>query len=556
LQKRDKEKAMKSKDVRKLDEGVSRRNFLKAAAISVAGATALGVTGCASQDSAAERIVPDWLPTDWDGEADVIVVGMGAAGLSATITTLDENLGEVILLEAGSDSEAGGNSRCCGALTFCPDDVEKAIEYQTSLNGFYEVDPALMRVWAEGVCENKKWLENLGAEVIDMHWQAPEFPEKPGSESIHTYCVDGTMGQQVGWTFMKETALSLGAQIIYETRVTSLITNPETREIVGVSSEDGQNFKARKAVVLATGGFENNPEMLRNYFRGTASTVLFWGGALNRGDGIIMAQSVGADLWHMNNYAGLGLGARATAADANDGTYMRFTSHDFIFVGPSGERFMYEERNNGLRHGYAPIAGGFDIASIPFTTYAIFGKEAFEGGLEMNFFTSAGWRNVTGNPPANDAASYLDNEIIVKADTPRELAEKIGIDPDGLEATIATYTGYVAANNDPDYGRGHELRSPGEEKPIVERFDLVPITPPYYALEQCHTLLNSQGGPKRGVNGEVLDTKGQPIPRLYAAGEMGTVYGYLYNGGGNWSECLASGRLAARSANSLDIWEA
>ena len=73
-------------------------------------------------------------------------------------------------------------------------------------------------------------------------------------------------------------------------------------------------------------------------------------------------------------------------------------------------------------------------------------------------------------------------------------------------------------------------------------------------MEVCHTLLNTQGGPRRSAKGEVLDIEGKPIPRLYAAGEMGPVYAFLYNGGGNLSEGMASGRIAVRNAGALEDW--
>ena len=67
--------------------------------------------------------------------------------------------------------------------------------------------------------------------------------------------------------------------------------------------------------------------------------------------------------------------------------------------------------------------------------------------------------------------------------------------------------------------------------------------------------LNTQGGPRRGTDGSVLKVDGTSIPRLYAAGEMGTIYSYNYNGGGNVSEAMSSGRLAARSIGALESWE-
>ncbi|MDR1422483.1 MAG: FAD-binding protein [Coriobacteriales bacterium] len=541
----------RSEEIREESNMVSRRGFLKTAGILAAGTAFASTTACADSG---DQQTPEWLPGTWEREADIVIVGMGSAGLGATIASLTEDLGEVLVLEVAPEEEAGGNSRVCGGICMVPDNPDNAILYQTDLNGSYEVPAENMQAWAEEICKNREWLEGLGAHLEATSMASPEFPECPGADAIKVYLYDGQYGNQLFWTFMKEVAIDNGAHIEYSTRVTRLITNPLTNEVLGVTSEDGRNFKARKGVVLACGGFENNQEMLNQYFRGTASTVLFQGSPYNQGDGIKMAQSVGADLWHMNNYAGIGLSVRAESPDSRKATCLRFSSHDHIFVGPDGTRFMYEERNALVRHGYMPIAGGYDLNSIPFKTYAIYGKEAFESGLTMLSYNFSGWNSLLGPTPEPEPAAYIDKGIVFVADTPRELAEKIGINPEGLENTLATYATYVENNSDPEFGKGRALFAPGEPEPRVPAFTLEAIEPPYYAMEICHTLLNSQGGPRRSPLGEVLDTEGNPILRLYAAGEMGCEYSFIYNGGGNFSEAMSSGRIAARNAATNEVW--
>ena len=86
-------------------------------------------------------------------------------------------------------------------------------------------------------------------------------------------------------------------------------------------------------------------------------------------------------------------------------------------------------------------------------------------------------------------------------------------------------------------------------------FDLEPLEGPFYGIEIALGILNSQGGARRNGLCEVLNTEGQPIPRLYSAGEFGSIYSYMYNGGGNISEAVATGRVAGQQAASLDSWE-
>ena len=95
----------------------------------------------------------------------------------------------------------------------------------------------------------------------------------------------------------------------------------------------------------------------------------------------------------------------------------------------------------------------------------------------------------------------------------------------------------------------------GTSQVSIEAFDLAPIEAPYYALDLSYGMLNSQGGPRKTVNGEVLDTKGNVIPRLYAAGEFGAPYPYMYNGGGNVSDAIAAGRIAGTHCAGLDNWD-
>ena len=95
----------------------------------------------------------------------------------------------------------------------------------------------------------------------------------------------------------------------------------------------------------------------------------------------------------------------------------------------------------------------------------------------------------------------------------------------------------------------------GEEELAIRAFDLEPLEGPFYGIEIALGILNSQGGARRNGLCEVLNTEGQPIPRLYSAGEFGSIYSYMYNGGGNISEAVATGRVAGQQAASLDSWE-
>lgn len=140
-----------------------------------------------------------------------------------------------------------------------------------------------------------------------------------------------------------------------------------------------------------------------------------------------------------------------------------------------------------------------------------------------------------------DNSKEITKGWITQADTIRELAGKISVDEYSLEETVKKYNEGCKAGADTDFGRTKETMRPIE-------------APPFCAIELWPSLLNTQGGPRRDKQARVVDYVGKPIPRLYAAGELGSIWGFLYNGGGNLAECLAFGRIAGRNAAAEKPW--
>ena len=162
---------------------------------------------------------------------------------------------------------------------------------------------------------------------------------------------------------------------------------------------------------------------------------------------------------------------------------------------------------------------------------------------------------------------YVEDGVVMKADTIEELAEQLGLDPTALAHTVNTYNENAADNVDPDFGRGTTIEARGfkmylgdgvandTSTPLVEPFDLVQLEPPFYGVQIIRAGVNSQGGPERDEHCNVKRPDGTTIPRLYTAGELGAIYPYMYNGGGNVAEALATGRIAAREIGKLEPWE-
>ena len=538
---------------------LSRKSFV----CSTAGVlAAVGTAGALSLSASADEASTDDI--QYEAEADLVILGTGAAGLAAATTVYNEGLGPALILEASPEEYRGGNSRVCGQGVLCPTSVEGAVAYQTYLNGSYVVEPELTQAWAENVCENKQWLEEVcGAEMLEMG--GAEFPEADAADSIIWYAQKGGGPDTACWQLLMDMVNSYEVPIYYDSRAIELIVDKQTGEIHGVTTEDGRNFKANKAVILSCGGFEANQEMMNGAapigFAGMRPNGTWY----NRGDGVTMARSVGADFWHMNNFSGNRISIQIVSGDSEvELTQAKFggSAHDYIFIGPDGKRFIYEETVAQARHGKLFRAGTWMDSTLPEKMWSIFGQASFDAG---DIFTSSSYAVRTEAVGAlQDNQSLLDAGIIKTCETVADLAELTGIDEVVIQATLDSYNANVDAGADPDFHRGEAITDEGlaashvatadSASAVIEEFPLEKVEPPFYCVRLFPAILNTQGGPKRSALGEVVDTKGNPIPRLYSAGELGTIYSYRYNLGGNFSEAISSGRVAARNAGSLEPW--
>jgi succinate dehydrogenase/fumarate reductase flavoprotein subunit len=278
----------------------------------------------------------------------------------------------------------------------------------------------------------------------------------------------------------------------------------------------------------------------------------------NTGDGIRMAQQVGAQLWHMNNaLAGLGGMVIPPAAPipipvnmggGGRGGAPGATAGGYICVDKYGKRFMSE--NQPSRHGfgqkeYLMFFDGINGALSRIPCYYIFdentrtrsaigpsgGGRGGPGGGGMGWFS-----NHPTYQWSRDNSAEIDKGWITKGESVAELASKLGMKE--LEATLTKYNENATKGVDPDFNRS--------------RNGLVAIEKvPYYAVAVYPTMYNTQGGPKRNAKCQIVDPFEQPIPRLYSAGEMGSFWGWMYNGGGNNAECLCTGQIAARNVVAL-----
>ena len=530
-------------------EKISRKSFVKGAL----GLGAVGIlAGCASSaSSAAASASSTAAPAEkkeftfadtvrWDAQYDVVVMGMGAAGMVAAKTAAD-NGAKVVIVEKCDEGKAGGNTKVCGQLfAYANGDKDAAKSYYTALAGGRDIEPEIIDAISEGVANmadiladefgfNKdEYMDWTGVNVggTNMGAMSPEYPEMPGHEKMALWTTHAGASDGYLYQGLKQNVTDRvdAIDVWYSSPAKSLIQDPVTKTVVGVTVErDGKemNIRALNGVCICTGGFECNKEMVQHYLN--VINYAPRGGQFNTGDGIKMAQAVGADLWHMDCYEGLfGLGSVTYPVEEGIPCDMIATlaqnavnTGAAILVGTDGDRFVNESET--VRHGHLYENGIWENPTFPEKVWDII-DETQKGEIE--------------------AAGAMPEEQLAKLtayDSIGALAEGIGVDKDRLTKTLKNYNSF--ANNGEDYKCGREAQ-------YMRAFD----GKKYYAMYMVSGLLNTQGGPKRSANAEVLDTQGNPIPHLYSAGECGGITVCMYQGGTNIAECITFGRIAGKNA--------
>ena len=215
-------------------------------------------------------------------------------------------------------------------------------------------------------------------------------------------------------------------------------------------------------------------------------------------------------------------------------------SGGMIVVGPDAKRFADEKHKTS--HGKIKVSGRWSPLSTPCPMYMVFDHALFSDGPLYDKEPSHGWNQmVDGYDWSDDNSAEVAKGWIKRANTITELAGTISVDATTLEGSVNRWYQQCEAGQDQEYGRTKML------SPIAE--------PPFYAIELSPSMLNTQGGPRRNAKGQIVRPNGTAIPRLYSAGELGSIYSYLYQGTGNIGECLAFGRIAGRNAVAEQLWD-
>lgn len=441
-------------------------------------------------------------------ETDIVVFGSGLAGLSAAVEAKYCGA-DVVLVE--KQGIVGGSSAISGGKLMAADSKQQRAQgiydspeelfkfLKRSAGGF--MDDAKINYFCYHANENLEWLVQQGHEIQDI--EAPHASQLPWR--IHN-CIGGE-GQTMGWGGAFIVPLNnkfheLGGMTLLNTGLTELIK--KDGRIVGAKASDTLDgsvvtVKARLGVILATGGFAANRTMveerypwMKDYYYNCPDS--------SQGDGIQAAEAVGAGNYH-HPYLQTMLLHEQSGAGVNE--------ESGLIVTLSGRRFCNE-----------------------YQFHSLVGAELARTG------SAGGWYITCGNEPyalLNYALTLPDTP---KAQSIRELAEKINVEPEILESTINRYNDLCRMGFDEDF-----------EKPASEMHELT--GPEYYAVFLKPATSITFGGLQIDIKGSVLDTEGRMIPGLFASGEVANTGNFGHGVpacGYSLGHALCFGRAAARTA--------
>jgi succinate dehydrogenase/fumarate reductase flavoprotein subunit len=526
---------------------LTKRTFLKGSAAAAAAAAFAGRASAA----------PANLPKKWDIVTDVVILGYGGAGASAAIAAKDAGA-DVMIFE--KLEQGGGNTAVSSGGMMIPNDEEKAVGYllKTFDMANSVKDEEQVRAFVKEAMHSKEFLMALKPDQKLYIYGHAGFQSIPGSEAIDKWRFRTPKGVKMragdvlftNYRYAVEEVRKI--PVTYKAAARELIM--ENGEVLGVDVEiEGQlkHVKARRGVVLCTGGFEFDDKMLANFTMGQKFHRL--GNPGNTGDGVRMAQAAGADLWHMNALScplGIEVPGLKTALQIN------MLAPSYIYVDQDGKRFTNEKFDNhtGIYSVNYLDAVKHRYPRIP--CYAVFDEEARKQGPIVGGSTSGYAINREHYKWSADNSVEIEKGIIKKADTLEALAKLLGMPAENLTATVKRWNEQVGAGADKDFDRPllkkGKATFEGREAPVLSR----PLgAGPYYAVALYPTILNTQGGPRRNVKGQVLTPFNRPIARLYSAGELGSMWGHIYQGACNNAESCVFGRIAGKTVAAEKPWD-
>ncbi len=436
---------------------------------------------------------------------DIVIVGAGGAGMTAAIKATQAGK-DVIILEkmpyaGGNTTKATGGMNAAETHYQKEQGIEDSVEQfvEDTMKGGHDInDRSLVTVMAEYSAQAIDWLDSIGAPLPKV-----SFSGGATNKRIHAPEDGSGVGAYLVTAFRKNID-EMGIKVMYDTKATSIMTLGG--EAVGVMAESEDTYYTihAKAVILATGGFGNNEDMVVHYKPDLKGTVTTSAPGIT-GDGIVMAEAVGADLVDIDQ-----IQLHPTVEQSTSMLITESVRGDgAILVNQEGKRFTNELLTRD-------VVSAAELAQPGSYAYIIFDQHLREGLKATEKYVSTG--------------------ITVQADTIEDLAKQLDIDPATLADTLAKWNQYVADGKDPDFDR-----TTGMDADLSQA--------PYYAIKIAPGIHHTMGGVKINTAAEVIDVEGNAIPGLFAAGEVtGGVHGGNRIGGNAVADIVVFGSIAGENA--------
>lgn len=499
---------------------------------------------------------------------DIVVVGAGAAGTAAAISALEQGANVILLEKTGSPM---GASTLAGGLFAADSAQQKATDQVVSKQWLYNeymelsggyINSLLVRNVIDASGETVDWLNENGCitALVDAG-TGGSYAHIGMPSTLHGYQEGGT----VALTKLTESFTQKGGKIYFSTPATSLIYD-EAGQVAGVTAQGADavlNIKA-KTVILATGGFGGNAEMMAQYI---GEPFTFGEIAHNTGDGIKMAWEAGAakegtnvTQYFWQTFSAEEVGKMFEILGWDYFALTAFTGYPNLRVNLDGKRFSDETLAtlyavHGAQIQMQPQQTEFVIVDSAMLDTI---KEVGTAGIEDHYVK---WQDdpqfyMEFNEPNSTEAFYaqdhtpmdfvplfdalLDTGVVYKGDSLDELAASMGVDADAFRASVDQYNGAIASGEDTLFFTDTSRMLSVEQGP-------------FYAIKFSARNLGTLGGVRVNEFLQAIDVEGKVIPNLYVAGsDAGGMYGksYVDFEGGTLGFAYISGRIAGLTAGS------
>jgi flavocytochrome c len=490
------------KKKKRTSDGVTRRQFLQSVGAGIGAATfgQLGVVEAA--------LLPKGATSE---KHDVIVIGTGLSGMTAALMAKLQGA-DVAILEKMPKDRAGGNSVLAGGMIAAPADASQKArdEYYDDFikKGMGKANPVFTRVLADQSLETIEWIKAQGVDLM-----AP-IPVAGYRVKAVIFAPGLYQGVPRGLAKVADVFKAKGGTIAYETKAKQLIMDSKG-SVVGVRAMTSSGLKdfMGKAVIIATGGYAANKQLLEQWVDPDADDMMLRGVPWGTGDGLMMAQEAGAELI---NFGGMQSVHVAAVSPKNTSAGNPFTAVAYtLAINKAGKRYVDESL------GY--VTNGKATMRQPGQTIALVFDEEIKKqsgvGMAMKQFQNLGIP-------------------IIEASSLDELAERIRVPPDAFKRTIADFNAAVQG------GKALTVNPP------KAAWAFPVAAPTFYAFyPMVPGIAITFGGIRTNTNAQALEADGRIIPGLYAAGEgAGGLFYEDYVAGGSIANCVVMGRIAGKQA--------